>query len=120
MMVPELNSSVFLNESDGSLNEADLAIKYSILFANRRTFYLGWVQKKIDLPYETSIFSGLNNFKPGVYQFGYFQLDYESNFLKPFSWSINSEIGQYFNGSRFSLTAKVLERIQPWEISGSC
>ena len=114
MMVAEVNPSVFINESDGSLNEADLGLKYSILFANRRTFYLGWVQKKINLPFETSIFSGLDHFKPGAYNFGYFQLDYESNFLKPFSWSINTEIGQYFNGNRFSVTGKILERIQPW------
>ncbi len=114
MQVFEFNPSVFLNSSDGSLNEADLAFKYSILFANRRTFYMGWVQKIINLPVETSIFSGLNHFKPGEYRFGYFQFDFESNFLKPFSWSVNAEAGQYFDGSRFSLTAKVMQRIQPW------
>jgi Domain of unknown function (DUF5916)/Carbohydrate family 9 binding domain-like len=114
MLVAEFNPSVFLNEKDGSLNEADLGLKYSILFANRRTFYVGWIQKIINLPYETSIFSGLDNFKPGHYQFGYLQLDYESNFLKPFSWSVNTEIGNYFNGNRFSATVKVLQRIQPW------
>jgi Domain of unknown function (DUF5916)/Carbohydrate family 9 binding domain-like len=114
MLVAEFNPSVFLNERDGSLNEADLGFKYSILFANRRTFYVGWIQKIINLPFETSIFSGLDNFKPGYYRFGYLQLDYESNFLKPFSWSVNTEIGNYFNGNRFSATAKVLQRIQPW------
>jgi len=114
MLVAEFNPSVFLNENDGSLNEADLGFKYSILFANRRTFYAGWVQKIINLPFETSIFSGLDNFKPGPYRFGYLQLDYESNFLKPFSWSVNTEIGNYFNGNRISATVKVLQRIQPW------
>jgi len=114
MLVAEFNPSVFINSSDGSLNEADLAFKYTILFANRRTVYLGWVQKFINLPFETSIFSGLDNFQPGPYRFGYFQLDYESNFLKPFSWSVNTEIGKYFNGDRFSVIAKVLQRIQPW------
>ena len=39
MHVAEVNPSVFINSSDGSLNEADLAFKYTILFANRRTFY---------------------------------------------------------------------------------
>lgn len=114
MLVAEFNPSVFLNERDGSLNEADLGFKYSILFANRRTFYMGWIQKIINLPFETSIFSGLDNFKPGSYRFGYLQLDYESNFLKPFSWSVNTEIGNYFNGKRISATVKVLQRIQPW------
>ena len=118
MHVLEVNPSVFLNSSDGSLNEADLAFKYTILFANRRTFYIGWVQKNLNLPFETNIFSGLNNFQPGNYTFGYVQLDYESNFLKPFSWKLNMEAGGYFNGKRFSLTGSILQRVQPWGIFG--
>lgn len=117
MYVMEANPSIFLNK-DGSLNEADLGLKYTILFANRRTFYIGWVQKRIILPFETSIFSGLDNFNPGPYDFGYLQMDYESNFLKPFSWSINIEDGKYFNGNRFSLNAGIKQRIQPWGIIG--
>ena len=114
MHVLELNPSVFLNSSDGSLNEADLAFKYSILFANRRSFFAGWVQKILNLPFETNIFSGLNNFKPGNYRFGYLQLDYESNFLRSFSWKINVEAGGYFSGQRYSITGSILQRAQPW------
>jgi hypothetical protein len=55
-----------------------------------------------------------NNFQPGNYKFGYVQLDYESNFLKPFSWKLNLETGGYFSGKRFSLTGSILQRIQPW------
>ncbi len=113
MHVCEINPSVFLNDN-GSLNETDLGLKYTILFSNRRTFYAGWVQKIINLPFETSIFSGLDNFKPGQYHFGYFQLDYESNFLKAFSWNMNMEAGQYFSGNRISATAGIKERLQPW------
>jgi hypothetical protein len=113
MHVLEANPAIFCND-DGSLNEADLGLKYTILFSDRRTFYAGWIQKTIHLPFETSIFSGLDHFKPGPYHFGYFQLDYESNFLKPFSWSLNTEIGEYFNGKRISATGAMKLRVQPW------
>jgi hypothetical protein len=73
-----------------------------------------YTQKSLNLPFETNICSGLNVFKPGNYDFSYLTLDYESNFLKPFSWMLNTETGGYFNGKRFSITGSIKQRIQPW------
>ena len=109
----QAGSSVFLNEN-GSMNEVDLNAKYSILFANRRLFYIGYTQTNLNLPFLTDIFSGLNEFKPQKYNFGYFTIDLESNFLKPFSWILDAQSGGYFNGHRFSLTGSIKQRIQPW------
>ncbi|MFB9842645.1 DUF5916 domain-containing protein [Mucilaginibacter ginsenosidivorans] len=111
------NSSVFLNEN-GSMNETDLNMQYAILFANRRTASITWAHQDIHLPFETGILAGLDNFKPGHYSFGYYTFDYESNFLRPFSWSASAQAGSYFSGSRVSFTGGVKQRIQPWAYLG--
>lgn len=109
----EFTPAIYWNRN-GSLSEADLDFQYTTLFANRRTFFAGWVEKSVNLPFQTSIFKGLNNFNPGRYKFGYAKMSFQSNFLRAFSWNIGSEIGGYFNGQRVTFTGGVLQRFGPW------
>jgi len=111
------NSSVFLNEN-GSMNETDLNMQYTIQFANRRNAFVSYTWQDVNLPFQTGILPGLDSFKPGHYAFGFYTLDYESNFLRPFSWSATAQAGNYFGGNRVSFTGGVKQRIQPWAYFG--
>jgi hypothetical protein len=50
----------------------------------------------------------------GSYRFGFLQVKYLSNFLRPFSWGITIEHGGYYNGKRTTCIGTVKYRSQPW------
>jgi hypothetical protein len=99
---------------DGKFSEANLDLAYTILTADRKSFKIGYVHNFSNLPFETSIFSSLNNLEARSYSSGVAVLRYESNFLKPFSWTADIQGGGYYNGKRLSIYGEVKKRIQPW------
>jgi outer membrane usher protein FimD/PapC len=50
------------------------------------------------------------------YTFGFLQLKYLSNFLRPFSWGLTIENGGYYNGKRTSYIGTVKYRTKSWGI----
>ena len=48
------------------------------------------------------------------YRFNYLNIEFETNNTKLFTYSINTSIGQFFNGDRFSIGGALNYRWQPW------
>lgn len=85
-----------------------------LLFANRREASVSWTQNKIDLPFETKLFPETGNLRKQQYDFGFAQLKFLSNFLRPFSWGLTLEHGGYYNGKRTGYTGNIKYRTQNW------
>jgi hypothetical protein len=85
-----------------------------LLFANRREAYVAWVQNSVTLLYPTVIFSENGVLSKAKYDFGFLELKFASNFLRPFSWSLDVQHGGYYNGSRTTLTGNIKYRAQRW------
>lgn len=84
------------------------------LFANRREAAISWTQNTVNLPFQTTIFTETGSLKKAKYDFGFLQLKFLSNFLRPFSWGLTVEHGGYYNGKRTSYTGTIKYRTQPW------
>ena len=119
--------------SKKTLNSIDLSIKtnhyYSttnrfiefngvvgldFLFANRREASISWTQSSVNLPFPTTIFEETGSLQKGSYSFGFLQVKYLSNFLRPFSWGLTIEHGTYYNGKRTTWVGSLRYRAQPW------
>ena len=87
---------------------------FDFLFANRREASISFTQDDVNLPFETTLFNETGNLKKGRYDFGFLQLKFLSNFLRPFSWGLTIEHGGYYNGTRTSYIGNVKYRLQPW------
>jgi len=85
-----------------------------ILFANRREAAISFMQNSVNLPFATTIFFETGSLPKAKYDFGFLQLKFLSNFLRPFSWGLTLEHGSYYNGSRTSYIGSVKYRAQPW------
>jgi hypothetical protein len=85
-----------------------------LLFANRREAGISWVQNDVNLLFETTIFPETGSLAKGKYNFGFLQLKFLSNFLRPFSWGVTVEHGGYYNGTRTSYIGTARYRVQPW------
>jgi hypothetical protein len=85
-----------------------------ILFADRREAGISFTQNSVNLPFATAIFSETGSLPKAGYDFGFLQLKYLSNFLRPFSWGLTFEHGGYYNGKRTSYTGNIKYRAQPW------
>lgn len=85
-----------------------------VLFANRREASISWTQNTVNLPFATSLFAETGSLQKQRYNFGFLQLKFLSNFLKPFSWGLTVEHGGYYNGRRTTFTGTVKYRSQPW------
>jgi hypothetical protein len=86
----------------------------TLLFANRREAGVSWTQNIVNLPFQTTIFNETGSLQKAKYSFGFLQLRYLSNFLRPFSWGLTFEHGGYYNGKRTSYTGNIKYRSQPW------
>ena len=84
------------------------------LFANRREAVISWTQNSVSLPFQTTIFPETGSLAKAKYDFGFLQMKYLSNFLRPFSWGITLEHGKYYNGRRTTYAGNVKYRSQPW------
>jgi hypothetical protein len=89
---------------------------FTILFANRREAAITWTQNNVDLLFGTTIFTETGILEKGKYHFGFIRLKYFSNFLRPFSWGLTLEEGEYYNGRRRTLMGNVKYRQQPWGV----
>ncbi len=87
-----------------------------LLFANRREASISWTQNSVNLPFSTTIFSETGPLPKGKYAFGFLQLKYLSNFLRPFSWGLTVENGGYYNGKRTTYIGTVKYRSNSWGI----
>jgi Domain of unknown function (DUF5916)/Carbohydrate family 9 binding domain-like len=87
---------------------------FDFLFANRREAAVSWTQNTVNLPFQTTIFTEAGSLPKAKYTFGFLQLKYLSNFLRPFSWGLTFEHGGYYNGNRTSYIGSVKYRSQPW------
>lgn len=85
-----------------------------ILFANRREAGISWTQNSVSLPFATTIFPETGSLSKAQYDFGFLQLKFLSNFLRPFSWGLTFERGRYYNGRRSSYIGDIKYRVQPW------
>ena len=85
-----------------------------LLFANRREAYIAWVQNSINLLFPTVIFSETGVLAKAKYNFGFMEMKFASNFLRPFSWSLDIQHGSYYNGRRTTAAGSVKYRAQPW------
>jgi len=115
--INSVDFSIKTNHYDTTANrfiEFNGTTGFDILFANRREASVLWIQNRIDLPFETKLFPETGNLKNGRYDFGFAQLKFLSNFLKPFSWGLTFEHGGYYNGKRTSYTGNVKYRTQNW------
>jgi hypothetical protein len=88
------------------------------LFANRREAGISWTQNSINLPFSTTLFSETGSLQKARYTFGFLQVKYLSNFLRPFSWGLTFENGGYYNGRRTTYNGNIKYRSQPWGNSG--
>ena len=87
-----------------------------LLFANRREASVSWTQNSVNLPFSTTIFTETGPLPKAKYTFGFLQLKYMSNFLRPFSWGLTFEKGGYYNGKRTSYIGTVKYRSKSWGI----
>ena len=85
-----------------------------LLFANRREAYIAWVQNRVNLLYPTIIFPETGLLAKAKYDFGFLEIKFASNFLRPFSWGLDVQHGGYYNGKRATITGNIKYRAQPW------
>ncbi len=100
--------------SSGRFIEFNGNASIDLLFANRREAYIGWVQNSVTLFYPTTILPETGLLPKAKYNFGFFEIKFASNFLRPFSWSVDIQHGGYYNGSRTTMTGNIKYRAQPW------
>src|SRR5258705_922784 len=94
--------------------EFDGTTGLDILFANRREAGISWTQNSVYLPFQTTLFPETGSLANAKYNFGFIQLKYLSNFLRPFSWGLTFEHGNYYNGKRTTYIGNIKYRTQPW------
>jgi hypothetical protein len=99
-----LNSLIEFNGTSG----------LDFLFANRREASISWTQNSVNLPFQTTIFTETGVLQKGKYNFGFLQIKFQSNFLRPFSWGLVFEQGGYYNGKRTTYSGNIKYRSQPW------
>ncbi len=112
-----IDFSIRTNQYYSSTNrfiEFNGAAGLDFLFANRREASVSWTQNAVNLQFPTIIFNETGILQKGRYTFGYLQLKYLSNFLRPLSWGITIEHGGYYNGTRTTWIGSLKYRSQPW------
>jgi hypothetical protein len=102
------------NISKGRFIEFNGITSVDVLFANRREVYIGWVQNSVTLLFSTLIFPETGLLPKANYNFGFLEIKFASNFLRPFSWSLDVQQGGYYNGNRTTIIGNIKYRAQPW------
>ena len=100
--------------SSGRFIEFNGNASIDLLFANRREAYIGWVQNTVTLFFPTTILPETGSLPKAKYDFGFFEIKFASNFLRPFSWSMDIQHGGYYNGNRTTMIGNIKYRAQPW------
>jgi len=100
--------------SSGGFIEFNGSGSIDLLFANRREAYIAWVKNSVNLLYPTAIFPETGLLAKAKYDFGFLEIKFASNFLRPFSWSLDVQSGGYYNGKRTTMTGNIKYRTQPW------
>ncbi|HEY4198323.1 MAG TPA: DUF5916 domain-containing protein, partial [Mucilaginibacter sp.] len=100
--------------SNGRFIEFTGIASADVLFANRREAYIGWVQNSVTLLFPTLIFPETGLLPKANYNFSFLEIKFASNFLRPFSWSLDIQQGGYYNGNRTTITGNIKYRAQPW------
>lgn len=98
----------------GSFVEFNGLAGIDILFAHRQEAVVSWTQQSVNLPFATSLFAETGVLAKKKYDFGFIQVKYLSNFLRPFSWGLTVESGTYYNGNRTTIAGSIKYRAQPW------
>ncbi len=115
-----INSVDFSIKADHYYNTSGNFIEFNgtagldFLFANRREAEISWTQNSVNLPFATTLFAETGSLQKAKYDFGFVHLKYLSNFLRPFSWGLTLEHGNYYNGKRTTYMGSVKYRRQPW------
>jgi Domain of unknown function (DUF5916)/Carbohydrate family 9 binding domain-like len=115
-----INSIGFFTRANNYYGTSNKFIEFNgsgglnILFANRREAGISFTQNTVNLPFQTTLFPETGSLAKGKYNFGFIQLKYLSNFLRPFSWGLTFEHGGYYNGKRTTYTGNIKYRSQPW------
>ena len=100
--------------SNGTLNEAIVQLKYEVLFKDRRYLQLNLKTTHINLPFETELFKNTGNLMPVYYSYQSARFDYYSDIRRPISWNLGGEAGSFYNGSKYNISGSINKRIQPW------
>ena len=115
-----INSIDFFIRTNNYYNTSNKFIEFNgttgldILSANRREAAISWTQNSVYLPFQTTLFPETGSLPNAKYNFGFMQLKYLSNFLRPFSWGLTFEHGNYYNGKRTTYIGNIKYRTQPW------
>ena len=100
--------------SSGRFIEFNGAASIDLLFADRREAFIGWVQNAVTLFFPTAIIPETGLLPKAKYDFGFLEIKFASNFLRPFSWSLDVQHGGYYNGKRTTMIGNIKYRAQPW------
>ena len=115
-----INSVDFAIQTNGYYTSTGRFIEFNgiasvdVLFANRREAYIGWVQNSVTLLFPTLILPETGLLPKANFDFGFLEIKFASNFLRPFSWSLDIQHGGYYNGTRTTIIGNIKYRAQPW------
>jgi hypothetical protein len=98
---------------DGSFNERNTELSYSMNFKNTGQFFLRWENQDIRLMFPTSFTDG-SPLPKGTYKFSQYETGYESDGRKKFIVEAGIAAGKFYNGDYQQYSAALTYRVQPW------
>lgn len=104
---------VFLNP-DGSLNEKGHGIAYDFIFKNTSELRINRMYNEVNLPFATNLIGGDDPLPIGNYKFADNWVAYNTDRRKVFSTDWVVRYGDFYNGTRYGVSAGLNVRAQPW------
>ncbi|MEQ8684544.1 MAG: DUF5916 domain-containing protein [Imperialibacter sp.] len=98
---------------DGTISDLENRIDYKIKFQNTAELQLQPQLLKTNLRFPTD-FTDAAPLLPGSFDYGRFNVTYQSDARKLFSWQTEVGVGQYYNGTLTRYLLQLNYRRQPW------
>ena len=108
-----IRNSLDYTEHGFDLIQNTSTLEYNVQWVNTSRFSLSFTHENQGLLYPFA-FTDEAPLPPGTYNFSHFQLNYNSNATKSFSYFIGYRNGGFYNGDRQEYRVRLKYRMQPW------
>lgn len=105
-------SSYAVYNPNGSLNEHILEMEYNMQFSNTATFNWSMAYNHTNLLYPISFTDGVP-IPAGTYNYTAANVAFNSDYRKPFQWSLAAGYGEFYSGKSSNINAGINFRKQP-------
>ena len=102
----------FVFNADNTFSENENTLKINTEYRNSSSLKLTFTNTNLNLLYPTKPGNGIP-IPSGTYKYNEFNLMYNSDLRKMFSWNAKITLGQYYNGTITGMGAGIIWRSQP-------